>query len=135
MDINEVRMSIVSAPQGYNLVGAFSSDLNCSVGLPAVFDKMFDITERVDQQLEPGMVFRLDNLFILTVKESSYDAPSMTMLKKSLEKLKETVQVLGIKKIAMPRICTGKNGFSWDYVFGIICETFDYTDVDILVCY
>lgn len=135
MDINEVRMSIVSAPQGYNLVSAFSSDLNCSVGLPAVFDKMFDITERVDQQLEPGMVFRLDNLFILTVKENSYDAPSMTMLKESLEKLKEAVQVLGIKKIAMPRICTGKNGFRWADVFDVICETFDNTDVDILVCY
>ena len=39
-----------------------------------------------------------------------------------------------IKKLAIPKICCGRNGLEWDYVKSALEFAFDDSDVQILVC-
>ena len=134
MNINELNMNIKDVPQGYTLASAFSTDMHW-VGLPGFLNHLFYITERDDKEHEVGSVAKIDNLYMLFVKESSYDAPQWSALKDCLIKLANKVDKKLIKHLAMPRICSGKNGFLWDDVKQMIEEIFYDIDVDILICY
>lgn len=135
MRILEVRSNVLSVPQGYTLVGAFSADLNCNVGIQKAFDQVFDIMKRYRMNnVTVGNVYRIDNLYMLIVKDSSYDNPNIDMLDNSLRILANVVNTYGIKKLAMPKICTGKNGIAWTKVRELIEKHFNEIDGDILVC-
>ena len=133
--IYENIMDIKNVPQGWTLAAAFSTDMHC-IGLPGYIDEMFDISNReISKQHKIGSVSRIDNLYMLFVKESSYDAPSWDALEKSMYKLAHKVDVKHIHKLAMPKICTGKYGFNWEQeVLPLIEEAFAYTDVEIMIC-
>lgn len=134
MTINELNMSIEDVTQGYTLAAAFSTDMNW-VGLPGFLNELFNITERDNKEHKVGSVAKIDNLYMLFVKESSYDAPQWSALEESLTKLAEKIVKKKIKNLAMPRICSGKNGFLWDDVKQMIDEIFYDIDVNILICY
>ena len=133
-NIREVNMDISTVPQGWTLAGAFSTDMEW-IGMPGLMNDLFDITERDTEEHEVGSVAKIDNLYMLFVKESSYDAPMWSSLEDCLTKLAKKVSKKGIKKLAMPRICSGKNGFLWDDIHQMIEEIFYDVDVDIMVCY
>ena len=48
MKITEVDLNIMSAPQSYYLAQGISKDLNFSTGLPALFDRMYDMREKLE---------------------------------------------------------------------------------------
>ena len=134
MKINEIKMDIATVPQGYTLVGAFSTDKNFSIGTPGLFNRTFEITNRTDGDFKVGTAKRIDNLYMLFVKESSYDMPDWTALENALCDLRKKVTKKRIRKLAMPKICTGGGGFDWQQVENLICDIFDDVDVEILVC-
>lgn len=137
MVINEVKMDILAVPQGYTLASAFSADMNYKVGIQKVFEDAFNLTERrmdAEEPLEVGQIYSLHNLILMIVKESSYDAPNKAALKKCLQTLANLVSAGHIKKLAIPKICTGKNGFEWSEVREMIEECFEDVDIEILVC-
>ena len=136
MRINEISADIRTAPQGYTLVSAFSDDLNCNVGMPKIMNEMFNITERVDvvkRYKNAKNIAKLDNLFLLLVKDTSYDAPIWNRLIDALAELRDKCEKNGIKKLAMPKICTSAEGFDWDSVCDEIMNTFMLSDIDIVV--
>lgn len=136
MSINEINADIRTAPQGYTLVSAFSDDLNCNVGMPKIMNEMFNIAERKDvvkKYKNSKNIAKLDNLFLLLVKDTSYDAPIWDRLTDGLKELRDRCEKNGIKKLAMPRICTGNVGFDWDSVCDEIMNTFMLSDIDIVV--
>ena len=134
MKINKINMDIATVPQGYTLVGAFSTDKKFSIGTPGLFSRMFEITNRIDNDLKVGTAKRIDNLYMLLVKESSYDMPDWTALENALCDLRKKVIKKHIRKIAMPKICSGNGGFDWQQVENLICDVFDDVDVEIIVC-
>jgi O-acetyl-ADP-ribose deacetylase (regulator of RNase III) len=72
---------------------------------------------------------------MLFVKESSYDRPMWDALRTSLTKLAKKVKKKNIKKLAMPKICCGKNGFDWEDVRDLIVDVFsDNDDLEIVIC-
>ena len=79
LNMVEVNMNVLCAPQGYYLAQAISRDMNFKIGLPAQFDKAFNVEKRIralnDFDLEIGKAYVIGNLFSLVVKDSSYDAP------------------------------------------------------------
>lgn len=136
MRIDEISADIRTAPQGYTLVSAFSDDLNCSVGMPKIMNEMFNITERTDvvkRYKNAKNIAKLDNLFLLLVKDTSYDAPIWNRLADALAELRDKCEKNGIKKLAMPKICTGAEGFDWDSVCDEIMNAFMLSDIDIVV--
>ena len=137
--INELPMNIISVPQGWYIAHAIRADLNFSTGLPATMDKVFDIGNRLEVIKEhfgitPGEVLQLGNLYNLIVKESSYDSPDREALADALIELRDNLEGDGAKKLAMPRICTGRNGLPWKDVLEMIDEAFDGMDILILIC-
>jgi O-acetyl-ADP-ribose deacetylase (regulator of RNase III) len=48
--------------------------------------------------------------------------------------MKELIIDLSITKLAMPKIAAGLDRLDWDAVLSIICEVFEDTDVEILIC-
>lgn len=131
--IFEKDVDIKYVPQGYTLVAAFSTDRNW-INLPGLMDEIFNINDRDDNEYGVGDVGKIDNLYMLFVKESSYDAPIWSALEKSLNTLTKKVVKKGIKNLAMPKICCGKNGFDWEDVENLIEEIFADIDINIMVC-
>lgn len=133
-NIKEINMDISAVPQGWTLAGAFSTDMKW-IGMPGLMDSLFNITERDVDEHEVGSIAKIDNLYMLFVKDSSYDAPMWSALEECLNKLAKKISKKSIKKLAMPRICSGKNGFLWDDVLQMIEEIFNDVDVEIMICY
>jgi len=140
MKITEVNMSIFSAPQGYYAAGAISRDLNFSVGLPALYDKTFNIKKRFEyvygesDEIEVGKSYSLGNLFLLVVKDSSYDSPNKKELFNAIENMRDIMEYESVGKLAMPKICCGKNGLEWEEVERMLEMIFGDSNVEILVC-
>ena len=131
--ITETRSNIVSVPQGWTLAAAFSTDMKW-IGLPGYLDQLFNITERDDKEHYVGEVTKIDNLYMLFVKESSYNVPIESAVTECLQTLAKKVKKKNIRNLAMPKICCGKNGLNWNDVKEMIIEAFDNIDVNIMIC-
>lgn len=144
MKLVEVEMSIMSAPQGYYLAQGISRDMNFSVGLQSLFDKVYNMKEKLESfytdgtfrnpEFNVGDAVLIDNVFNLVVKESSYDAPDRNKLLDAITDMRDQMNADLTTKLAIPKICCGKNGLDWDEVKGMFELVFNDTDVQILVC-
>jgi len=134
--IIEIKGDIRTAPQGYSIAAAFSDDLNCNVGIPKIMDEMFNIVDRIEaikRYKKTDAIAKLDNLYLLFVKESSYDTPIYNRMVIALKELRKRCEKDCIKKLAMPKICTGSGGFDWEKVNDAIMDAFMLTDIDIVI--
>lgn len=138
MKLNEVSMNVLCAPQGYYLAQAISRDRNFNVGLPAQFDKAFDLKEKLKglmiDSLEIGECYLTGNLYSLVVKDSSYDAPDRDHLMDAIISMRDNMELEKVKKLAIPKLCCGRMGLEWDDVKSMIEFAFEDSDVEILVC-
>lgn len=139
MNILHEKRDVFTVPQGYYILGALSTDFEYNVGFPKAFDNVFDLKYRIkkcmpDDQFNPGDVLTIGNAIVLFVKESSYDAVDEKALYESLMTLRDVLEEEGIEKIAMPKICSGKNGIPWDITLDVISHVFRDADVEILIC-
>lgn len=135
MTITSINADIRTAPQGYTIVSAFSDDINCEVGISKVMNEMFNIDGRKDviKYFKSGNLGKLDNLYFLFVKETSYDAPDWDRFEAALNDFKEKCIKNKIRKIAMPKICCGKGGFSFIDVSQKIIDVFTDINVDVVI--
>lgn len=121
-------------PQGFTLASAFSTDMNW-VGLPEKFDLAYWITDRDGKDHKIGSVSRIDNLYMMFVKQSSYDKPTLSDIEKCLQKLAKKIWNNNIHRLAMPQICCGRNGFDWDQILPLIEKAFEENDeLNIVIC-
>ena len=141
MKMTEIEMNIMSVPQGYYLATAISRDKKFQVGLPALFEKNYKISKKLDrlesqfgEELRIGDACLIDNVYLLVVKDSSYDAPDRDALIDAISQMHDNMNDFMVDKIAIPRLCCGKNGLDWDDVKAILEAEFQYDDVEILVC-
>jgi len=136
MNIIEIKGDIRTVPQGYSIASAFSYDIDCSVGVPKVMDEIFDIVDRkaaIKRYKKTDSIAKLDNLYLLFVKKSSYDAPNYDRLTTALKELRKKCEKDCVKKLAMPKICTGAGGFDWEIVLDAIIDEFSLMDIDIVI--
>lgn len=144
MKMIEIDLNIMSAPQSYYLAQGISKDLNFSTGLPALFERMYGMKEKIETfradeysdnaDIELGEAVLIDNVFNLVVKESSYNKPDADRLLDALTDMRDQMDAKMIKKLAIPKICCGRNGLEWDDVKSALEFVFDDSDVQILVC-
>lgn len=138
MKITELEINIMAVPQGYYLAQGISRDLNFKVGLPALFEKTYNLKEKLtanyDEEIEIGEVYLIDNVYSLVVKDSSYDRPDRDVLMDALVELRDQMEEDMVTKLAIPKLCCGRNGLEWDDVKAMISFVFGNSDVQILVC-
>ncbi len=138
MKITELEINIMAVPQGYHLAQGISRDLNFKVGLPALFEKIYNLKEKLaanyDEEIEIGEVYLVDNVYSLVVKDSSYDRPDRDVLMDALVELRDQMEEDMVTKLAIPKLCCGRNGLEWDDVKAMISFVFGDSDIQILVC-
>ncbi len=138
MKITELEINIMAVPQGYYLAQGISRDLNFKVGLPALFEKTYNLKEKLaanyDEEIEIGEVYLVDNVYSLVVKDSSYDKPDRDVLMDALVELRDQMEEDMVTKLAIPKLCCGRNGLEWDDVKAMISFVFGDSDIQILVC-
>jgi len=133
MKIVEVPMNILTVPQGWATVCAISADLDVSVGLPKLFNDTYQISERISAP-ERGHAYSIGNTFAMVVKDSSYDKPNEDDFDKALEELANLCVIDGVTRLAIPKLCCGRNGFAWRPTKKKIIAAFKSTNVFIMVC-
>lgn len=149
MIIKEVKKDLFTMPDDYALAHCISADFALGAGIAKEFDKRFNCRKRLID-LDVGGVDNWDvgehgecivirvveppTIFNLVTKRNYWDKPTLTTIKNSLKHMMDCCEILGITKIAMPRIGCGLDNQNWHDVKALIEEVFGDTDIEIVVC-
>jgi hypothetical protein len=126
-------------PQGYYLAHCVSSDFAIGAGIAKVFNDVYNMRFKLFKNY-PNYVYNggdallVDNVFNLVTKQKYYHKPTYETLREALETMREHLELLDVTKLAMPKIASGLDRLNWNLVYDIICETFEETDIDIVIC-
>lgn len=139
MTITIENKDLFDMPQGYYLAHCISADFTLGAGIAKVFDSVYNMRFKLfrnydNYKYHGGDVLLIDNVFNLVTKDNRYSKPTYESIKEALEMMKEYLDFLGVNKLAMPKIGSGRDRLDWDEVYDIICEVFEDMDVDIVIC-
>lgn len=139
MTITIENRDLFTAPQGYYLAHCISADFALGAGIAKKFDEAYNMRFKLFREFdmytyEGGDALPIDNVFNLVTKPKCYHKPRYDSVREALECMRNQMEMLYITKLAMPRIASGLDRLDWDQVYDIICEVFEDTDVDILIC-
>ena len=139
MTITIEKRDLFTVPQGYYLAHCISADFALGAGVAKTFDEVYNMRFKLfktydNYQYEGGDALPIDNVFNLVTKPKYYHKPRYESVKEALEVMKEIMVNLDATKLAMPKIGCGLDRLQWDDVYDIICEVFEDTDVEILIC-
>jgi hypothetical protein len=131
------QRDLFTVPQGYYLAHCISGDFALGAGIAKRFDEVYNMRFKLFRDFDEGCVGEatlVDNVFNLVVKEKKYDNVLYVNLESALIDMRDTMEYLNIDKLAMPKICCGREGLDWDLVKKLIKEVFENTNVNILIC-
>lgn len=139
MTITVETKDLFSVPQGYYLAHCISADFALGAGIAKVFDNIYSMRYKLfkfydNYVYRGGDALLVDNVFNLVTKSKCFHKPTYDSLRESLEVMKEIMDDCAITKLAMPMIGCGLDRLQWENVYDIICEVFEDTDVEILIC-
>lgn len=141
MVIEEKRMNLFEVPEDFVFAHCISADFALGAGIAIEFNKRFDMKKKLKENFQGaqldwiGDALRIDNVYNLVTKFRYYQKPTYYTLSCSVESLKLQMELAGEHKLAIPKIGCGLDKLSWGKVKRIIEETFNETDVHIIVCY
>ena len=135
----------------YCYAHCISADLGMFGGVVTGFNERWDMKNRLiqdygDQQFnfnqQEGLVLPeavVDNgiptfVFNLVTKPTVYTKPTYKSLHTTLVILKNYMKIIGLHKLAIPKIGCGIDGLDWEIVREDIQKVFKDTDIEILVC-
>ena len=139
MTITVEKKDLFTVPQGYYLAHCISADFALGAGIAKAFDEIYNMRFKLFREYdmyayEGGDALLIDNVFNLVTKKKCYHKPTYDSVREALECMKGQMEMLYITKLAMPRIASGLDRLDWDQVYDIICEVFEDTNVEILIC-
>ena len=139
MNITFETKDLFTVPQGYYLAHCISADFALGAGIAKVFDNVYNMRYKLFREFgnyryEGGDALLIDNVFNLVTKPKCYHKPNYESLREALEMMKSMMDAFAITKLAMPKIGCGLDKLDWDNVYYLICEVFEDTDVEILIC-
>ena len=139
MKITIENRDLFTVPQGYYLAHCISADFALGAGIAKTFDEVYNMRFKLfkeydDYSYEGGDALLIDNVFNLVTKHRCFHKPTYEDLYDALDVMKELMEMLSVTKLAMPKIASGLDRLEWDVVYDIICDVFDDTDVEILIC-
>ena len=139
MNIKIENRDLFTVPQGYYLAHCISADFALGAGIAKVFDEVYNMRFKLFREYdmfkyEGGDALLIDNVFNLVTKPKCHHKPTYDSLREALVEMREQMDMLDVTKLAMPRVGCGLDKLSWPNVYVIICEVFEDTDVEILIC-
>lgn len=139
MTITTEKKDLFTTPQGYYLAHCISADFALGAGIAKVFDSVYNMKFKLfrnypNYEYHRGDALLVDNVFNLVTKKQCWHKPTYESLKEALEMMKAVMELDDVTKLAMPKIGCGLDKLSWDQVYNIICEVFEDTDVEIVIC-
>ncbi len=139
MNIMIENRDLFTVPQGYYLAHCISADFALGAGIAKTFDNVYDMRHKLfafydGYEYRGGDALVVDNVFNLVTKSRCFKKPTYDSLRESLEAMRDVMDELFITKLAMPKVGCGLDRLNWDNVYDIICEVFEDTDVEILIC-
>lgn len=139
MNITIERKDLFTVPQGYYLAHCISGDFALGAGIAKTFDNVYNMRFKLFKRYNnytytKGTALIVDNVFNLVTKAKYWHKPTYQSVEEALEMMKDQCEYLNITKLAMPKIASGLDKLSWDTVYEIICEVFEDTDIEIMIC-
>jgi O-acetyl-ADP-ribose deacetylase (regulator of RNase III) len=139
MTIAIEKRDLFTVPQGYYLAHCISADFALGAGIAKKFDEVYNMRFKLFREYdmyeyEGGDALLIDNVFNLVTKKKCYHKPTYESIEAALETMKDIMDFNSTTKLAMPKIASGLDRCDWDTVYDIICEVFEDTDVEILIC-
>ena len=139
MNIIIENKDLFTVPQGYYLAHCISADFTLGAGIAKTFDEVYNMRFKLFREYnnytyEGGDALLIDNVFNLVTKPKYYHKPTYESLRESLEIMRSAMEFRAITKLAIPKLGCGLDRLSWPEVYDIICEIFEDTDIEILVC-
>ena len=111
---------------GFNIAGS-NADQEKADALVEIFNSIgLENVEKI-----PVLI---DNVFNLVTKDKYWNKPTYSTLQGALEDMRNQIQVLQVKKLAMPCIGSGLDRLEWVKVRRMIKEIFNNVDIEIVVC-
>lgn len=139
MTIKFEHRDLFTVPQGYYLAHCISADFALGAGIAKTFDEVYNMRLKLYRDYdgyvyEGGDALIVDNVFNLVTKPRCYHKPTYDAVREALEMMRSIMELSAITKLAMPKIASGLDRLDWDAVYEIICEVFEDTDIEILIC-
>lgn len=139
MKITIENRDLFTVPQGYYLAHCISADFALGAGIAKTFDEVYNMRYKLfreysDYTYGGGDALLIDNVFNLVTKPRCYHKPNYEAVREALETMRALMNMYATTKLAMPKIAAGLDRLEWDKVYDIICEVFEDTDVEILIC-
>jgi hypothetical protein len=139
MTITIEKRDLFTMPQGYYLAHCISADFALGAGIAKIFDNVYNMRFKLYRNYDNyvyhgGDALLINNVFNLVTKQKCWHKPTYESLKDSLETMKVIMELEDVTKLAMPKIGCGLDKLSWDRVYDMICEVFEDTDVEIVIC-
>jgi hypothetical protein len=139
MTIKFENRDLFTVPQGYYLAHCISADFALGAGIAKKFDEVYNMKFKLFREYdmysyEGGDALLIDNVFNLVTKPRCYHKPRYEAIREALEAMREMMEINATTKLAMPKIGCGLDKCEWSKVYDIICEVFENTDVEILIC-
>jgi hypothetical protein len=139
MTITIEKKDLFTVPQGYYLAHCISADFALGAGIAKIFDEVYNMRFKLYREYDGydyngGDALLIDNVFNLVTKPRCYHKPGYEDVREALEIMKYIMERNATTKLAMPKIGCGLDRLEWDRVYDIICEVFEDTDVEILIC-
>lgn len=139
MTITTEKRDLFTMPQGYYLAHCISSDFALGAGIAKTFDSVYNMRFKLfrsydNYEYRGGEALPIDNVFNLVTKPKYWHKPTYESVRAALESMREWMGFMNVTKLAMPKIAAGLDRLNWEQVYDIICEVFEDTDVEIVIC-
>jgi O-acetyl-ADP-ribose deacetylase (regulator of RNase III) len=139
MTITIEKRDLFTVPQGYYLAHCISADFALGAGIAKTFDEIYNMRFKLFREYdmyeyEGGDALLIDNVFNLVTKNKCYHKPTYDSVREALVTMRDIMDFNSTTKLAMPRIGCGLDRLEWEQVYDIICDVFENTDVEILIC-
>lgn len=150
MVYKEEHRDLFSVPEEYFLAHCISADFALGAGIAVEFVKRYNMRNRLNDLFSgdavntwdangncgapQGTCIRIDRVLNLVTKRNCWHKPTYEALKEALLSMRKICEGCCVQKIAMPLIGCGIDKLEWNKVSEILKETFEDTDMEILVC-
>lgn len=141
MVLHEENRDLFTVPTDYALVHCISADFALGAGIAREFTRRGVKTSLREMYSNPTVGSALVTFatdwraeYNLVTKGKYWEKPTYAQLKQALLSLRSVAASHGRTKLAMPKIGCGLDRLEWNNVKDILCEVFENTDTEILVC-
>lgn len=138
MVFKERKRDLFTVDGKYYLAHCISSDCAMGAGIAVQFQKKFNLRGKLlrysDETRKHPTCILVDRVFNLITKERYWHKPTYSSLYSSLNIMRTIAETNNIEYIAMPRIGSGLDRLQWGRVREMIQDTFEDSDIEILIC-